>query len=1087
MTNSTYNANAAAFMLRNAEELFRSLFASCADGVVYLTTDGRIVDANPAFCDMTGYTLQELRALRYSEFTPSQWHAMEERIVQEQLLPNGFAPPYEKEYLRKDGVVIQVQVKAWTLQGEAGEVVGLWGLVRDISGIRQTEGDMRRLLGLQSAILDSANYSIITTDCDGIITSFNLGAQRMLGYTEEEVIGKHTPAIFHDPREVAKYSEELHEKLGSRFSPGFEVFVAWTKLRHQPDERDWTYIARNGAKIPVRLSVTALLDGEGNVFGYMGIAHDMSERIVMEQALRESEENLRRAQAVAKIGSWQIDMHSGNVIWSDETYRMFEVPHGAPVSYALFLTRVHPEDQQLVDDAWQQAQAGAPYDLEHRLLLTDGTVRWVRERAEPVRQEAVVQAWVGTVQDITDAKLVVLEQQRLLEVLESSPDIVSQADAQGNLLYMNRAGRLLLAWPEDARVEDFSIQDMHPPEVGSHILSEYLPQVVQHGSAVFETRFLTRDGRELATSQLILAHHDAHGKITHYSTVARDMSEQSDLMRRMFLSDKVFTFTNEAIMITDAENRIVQINHAFTQLTGYTAEEVYGQNPRILASGKHDTSFYEDMWHALLEEGHWHGEVWDKRKDGSIYPKWVNINCIVDPNTHQVVNFVALFSDISERKQQEDHIRRLAFHDPLTGLPNRLLFQDRLVQALAEARRDDHLVALMFLDLDRFKDVNDTLGHHVGDLMLREVSARIQQSVREIDTVARLGGDEFVVILTRIRDSRDPAPVAEKILEAISSRMTLAGTEVFANSSIGIALYPNDASSAEELMKSADAALYHAKDKGRGNFQFFTAELNRAAHERVRLDHALRSALERAEFELHYQPKIDLASRKVVGCEALLRWRHPHWGMVSPAEFIPVAEETGMILPIGAWVLREAAWQAADWARKGYPVRIAVNLSARQFADPTLVQSLAALLEQQQLPAHALELEITESTMMDGVAHAAQILRDIKDMGVSLAIDDFGTGYSSLAYLKTFDIDKLKIDQSFIRDIHSDPNDAAIVRALVVLSHELGLEVVAEGVEDEAQLDFLQALGCDIAQGYYFSKPLPAAAFLEFVRQHPCN
>ncbi len=1085
MTNSTYNANAAPFMLRNADELFRSLFASCADGVVYVTTDGRIIDANPAFCDMTGYTPQELRALRYSEFTPAKWHAMEERIIREQLLPNGEAPAFEKEYLRKDGVIVPVQVKPWTVQGEAGEVVGMWALVRNMSGIRQTEGDMRRLLGLQGAILDSANYSIITTDCDGVITSFNLGAQRMLGYTEEEVIGKHTPAIFHDAQEVAAYSEELNEKLGSRFSPGFEVFVAWTKLRHQPDERDWTYIARNGARIPVRLSVTALLDGEGDVFGYMGIAHDMTERIAMEQALRESEENLRRAQAVAKIGSWQIDMQSGKVIWSDETYRMFQVPLGVPVAYELFLSCVHPEDRMLVDNAWQQAQAGAPYDLEHRLLLADGTVRWVRERAEPVRQSGVVNAWVGTVQDVTDTKLAELEQQRLLEIIESSPDIVSQADAEGHLLYMNQAGRLRLAWPEDARAEDFTILDLHPPEVGSHILDEYIPQVVQHGSAVFETRFLTHDGRELTTAQLILAHRDAQGNVTHYSTVARDMSEQSDLMRRLFLSDKVFTFTNEAIMITDAENRIVQINHAFTQLTGYTAEDVYGKNPRILASGKHDNDFYQVMWQALLEQGHWHGEVWDKRKDGSVYPKWVDINSIVDPNTQQVVNFVALFSDISERKQQEEHIRRLAFHDPLTGLPNRLLFQDRLVQALAEAKRDDHMVAVMFMDLDRFKDVNDTLGHHVGDLMLREVSVRIQQSVREIDTVARLGGDEFVVILTRIRDSRDPAPVAEKILEAISSRMTLAGNEVFANSSIGIALYPNDAGSAEELMKSADAALYHAKDKGRGNFQFFTAELNRAAHERVRLDHALRSALERAEFELHYQPKIDLASRKVVGCEALLRWRHPQWGMVSPAEFIPVAEETGMILQIGAWVMREAAWQAADWARKGYPVRVAVNLSARQFADPALVQSLVSLLEQHQLPANALELEITESTMMDGVANAAQILRDIKGMGVSLAIDDFGTGYSSLAYLKTFDIDKLKIDQSFIRDIHSDPDDAAIVRALVVLSHELGLEVVAEGVEDEAQLNFLQALGCDIAQGYFFSKPLPAADFVAFMRQHP--
>ena len=375
----------------------------------------------------------------------------------------------------------------------------------------------------------------------------------------------------------------------------------------------------------------------------------------------------------------------------------------------------------------------------------------------------------------------------------------------------------MLAWPEDARAEDFSIQDMPRPEVGSHILREYLPQVIQHGSAVFETRFLTRDGRELATSQLILAHHDAHGKITHYSTVARDMSEQSDLMRRLFLSDKVFTFTNEAIMITDAENRIVQINHAFTQLTGYTAEEVYGQNPRILASGKHDTSFYEGMWHALLEEGHWHGEVWDKRKDGSIYPKWVNINCIVDPNTHQVVNFVALFSDISERKQQEDHIRRLAFHDPLTGLPNRREFESALEQQVDRVARSGEPAVLLLFDIDHFKRINDTWGHAVGDLVIQAIARGLQDSVRPMDSVARLGGEEFGAVLPNCPPAFGHM-VAERVRRNIEAMVIPIGQgrHVQVTVSVGGAYAPQWVRSSRTIwLERADQQLYRAKDEGR--------------------------------------------------------------------------------------------------------------------------------------------------------------------------------------------------------------------------------------------------------------------------------
>ena len=564
----------------------------------------------------------------------------------------------------------------------------------------------------------------------------------------------------------------------------------------------------------------------------------------------------------------------------------------------------------------------------------------------------------------------------------------------------------------------------------------------------------------------------------------RDVTAQKHADEQMRQAAAVFGNTQEGVVITDRTGRILRVNPAVCGITGYSEQELVGNTMRLLRSGRHDATFYDRMWAAIRADGFWQGEIWNRRKGGDVYPELLTISTVRDGNG-AITNYVGTFTDITYLKQSEQQLERLAHHDALTGLPNRLLLLSRLEHALERTRRNAGIGAVLFVDLDRFKNVNDSLGHPAGDELLIAVARRLRARLRDTDTLARLGGDEFVVILEEVATAEKAAGIAQELINRVSESFQLSGdNEVYIGASIGISMFPSDGEHAAELIQHADTALYEAKEAGKRTYRFYRAELTEAANARLDLEARLRRGLDRGELVLHYQPLVALDGERVVGVEALLRWNDPERGLIPPGHFIPLAEETGLIVPMGEWVLREACRQVQAWRAAGLSVdSVAVNLASRQFLLTDIADRVRAILAETGLPPRYLELEITESTLMHSGEAMVAKLAELKALGIRLAIDDFGTGYSSLSYLKRFPIDKLKVDKSFVRDIPADTADSEITAAIIGLGKTLQLEVLAEGVETPAQLAFLRQHGCDTAQGYLFSRPLPPADLEKYLAE----
>jgi diguanylate cyclase (GGDEF)-like protein/PAS domain S-box-containing protein len=564
----------------------------------------------------------------------------------------------------------------------------------------------------------------------------------------------------------------------------------------------------------------------------------------------------------------------------------------------------------------------------------------------------------------------------------------------------------------------------------------------------------------------------------HTAHLAGIAIEHHRAQERLRLAGLMYQNTSEAVMILDSEDHIVSINAAFTRITGFSMSEAMGQNPTLLNSKQHDKDFYQEVWSEIVATGRWQGEVWNRHKDGSDYAVWFTIDTIYD-ETRSVWRRVALFSDITDNKKADALIWEQAHHDNLTGLPNRRLFFDRLEQGIKAATREGDHLALLFIDLDRFKEVNDAFGHHRGDELLVEASKRITGLVRDSDTVARVGGDEFTVILPGLKEVADAGQISQKLIEALNQPFELTNERAFISASIGIAICPDDASHPQELFKDADQAMYAAKQVGRNSFSYFTSSMQENSQHRMHLVQDMHSALISEEFSLHYQPIVDLATNSIYKAEALLRWNHPRHGYISPTVFIPIAEETGIIHEIGNWVFKEVAEQVRKWRLTYYPdFRVSINRSPMHFFANSIIKDCCIeYMSEINLPGESIIIEITEGVLLNADPNVNRAMLKFRDAGIQVAIDDFGTGYSSLSYLKRFDIDYLKIDQSFISNLETDDIDFALSEAIIVMAHKLGFQVIAEGVETEGQRDILQKFGCDYAQGFLFSKPVRGDEF----------
>ncbi len=846
--------------------------------------------------------------------------------------------PIEYRVVWPDGSEHVLRVGTHVERDDGGHVTHTFGIVQDVTARRAAEQQYR-------SVVAALAEGVVVTDAAGDIIECNASAERILGAPREHLLG----------RNVQDPAWSCVRVDGTPFPP--EALPVMTTLATGQPVVDLAMgVTRaDGARVWISVNTQPIETGtSGRPARVVASFTDITRRLEAEAALRESERRLAEAQRIARIGSWVWDVASGQLYWSEETYRILGVdPATFQPTYERYLALLSEDVRAQVERAVEDAlERGLPFELEH-----------------PYR---------------------------------------CYGEARECILYAR------------ARVR-----------------------------------------------------RDANGKPVSLYGFVQDVTEQRAQGAQMRKLSRALQQTADSVIITDIHGNIEYVNEAFTRMTGYTAAEAIGQTPRILRSGKQGADYYRALWQRIRQGGVFNDILINRRKDGSYYYEEKTITPLTDASG-RITHFVSTGKDITERMRSQEQLQHMAHHDALTELPNRTLFLDRLKQAIAHARWHRRHVGVLFIDLDRFKHINDSLGHDAGDVLLKALSRRFTAVLRERDTVARLGGDEFAIVIVDVASEQDIASVAQKVLDALGPPLEIAGRELFVTASIGVSIFPEDGEDATSLLKHADLAMYRAKELGKNTYQFYSADMSARAFERLSMEHSLRRALARGELTLLYQPQVDAAGGRIFGVEALLRWQHPELGLVAPGDFIMLLEETGLIVAVGEWVLDQACAQLGRWHRAGWPgLRLAVNLSVRQLQERGFVQSVVSVLDRHELPPTHLELELTESMLMSQAGAMPVLLGELSALGLRLALDDFGTGYSSLGYLGKFPLNTLKIDRSFVHGLPVDRDSRAIASSITALAASLDLELIAEGVETAEQRDYLLRSGCSRMQGHLFHPPLP--------------
>jgi len=1030
--------------LMASEQRYEILSELSAEGIA-IHSDGQILEVNQAFCRQSGYAYQELIGMKICElFTDECIPEMQQRVSAQNT------EVYESIFVRKDGSQwpAEIQGREFIYNGKQARAA----TVRNISQKKQMLEQLNTALQYRHQVIHNTPIILFALDTQGVITLIDGKSVESLEFSNKDIVGQSIFELFKDNKDII---QETHRALTG------------VNVQYQTIVND----------ICFGITLTPLFDAQKNVIELSGVAMNITSRHKAELAMRESEEKYHAiVDGIAQIGDGLLIIDKNHkIIYMNSILKDWFGEQTGQICYRSF----GGEDAGICEYCKLKEVTEENHNVLYQIEKPNG--RHYEIVGAPIKLSDGRIAKLEVIRDVTDVEKAAEKLRMLSYAVEQSSSSIIITDCDSHIEYVNQQ------FCENSGYSAEEVLGKKTSILKSGLTSDKiyqdLWQTITRGKN-WHGELLNRckNGELYWERSAISPFKNPNGKATHYLAIKEDISQQKKSEETLRLSATVFNTASEAVMISDANNTIQMVNKAFCQITGYEEQDIIGQNPVILSSGRYDSDFYKKMWKTLQNEGHWEGEIWNRRKNGEVFPEWLAITLVKD-NNNQLSHYVSLFSDISKRKKDEERILYQANYDALTRLPNRNLFKDRLSQAIERAERDKHHMAVLFIDLDRFKHVNDSMGHLAGDQLLQEVSNRLLASFRASDTTARLGGDEFTAILSDFIEVHVVEDTVIKLLDKLEMPYLIDNIETFISASIGIAVYPDDGQDVDTLLINADNAMYRVKDTGRKGYHFFTQEMNVEAQERQILDTALHQALDKNEFILHYQPIIDLSDEQTISTEALVRWQNPERGLVSPLQFIPLAEDTGLIVPIGEWILYTACHEAASWtAKNGLLPGVSVNLSVRQFQRQDITKLVRKVLSETQLSPERLTLEITESLLVIDDMSILSSLHELREMGVELSIDDFGTGYSSLSYLKRFPITKLKIDRSFITDVTTDSENAALVEAILSMAQSLGLKVIAEGVETREQVDFLKARNCDRIQGYYFSRPVPGDE-LEWVNQ----